>query len=320
MEKILVTGGTGFLGSHLISSFNNSADYQVFSCSRSEGVDLRNYRELESFVQKTTPDILIHCAAHVGGIAYDEMHPVEIFEDNLTIGLNTVKAVAENNIRCLINMMPNCTYPAQYDEYKEEIWWHGEMHPSVVVYGLPKKMMKVACFAYLKKYNFRVAHIVFPNLYGPGDHFDPIRSHALGALIAKIVNAKFNGEKTVKIWGTGKPVREWLYIEDAADAILAVLDNINAIKNNDLLNFGVNQGISIGNLAQLIKELSEWEGEFEFDVSKPDGAKTKLLSAEKLKTIFHWEPKHNLRNGVEQTISWYRASCQNNKSNNNSNK
>ena len=142
---------------------------------------------------------MIHCAAHVGGIVYDEMHPVEIFEDNLTIGLNTVKAVAENNIRCLINMIPNCTYPAQFDEYKEETWWDGAMHPSVVVYGLPRKMMEVACFAYLKKFDFRAAHIVFPNLYGPGDHFDPIRSHALGALIAKIVNAKRNGKKSVEI-------------------------------------------------------------------------------------------------------------------------
>ena len=313
MEKILVTGGTGFLGSHLISSLNNSDDYQVFSCSRREGVDLRNYKELESFVRKTTPDIVIHCAAHVGGIAYDEMYPVEIFEDNLTIGLNTVKAVAENNIRCLINMMPNCTYPAQFDEYKEETWWDGEMHPSVVVYGLPRKMMEVACFAYLKKYDFKVAHIVFPNLYGPGDHFDPIRSHALGALIAKIVNAKRNNEKSVEIWGTGKPIREWLYIEDAVDAISLVLKNIDAIKNNDLLKIGVNQGLPIGSLAELIKELSGWEGEFNFDDSKPDGAKTKLLSAEKLKTIFRWEPKHDLSTGIEKTILWYTGSCQNNK-------
>ena len=254
MQKVLVTGGTGFLGAHVVSSFKKLDGYDVFSCSRKEGIDLRNYKEFSNFVRKIKPKILIHCAAHVGGIAYDEMYPIEIFEDNLMIGVNTVKTVAENNIKYFINVMPNCTYPAKYDKYSEENWWNGEMHPSIVVYGFPRKMMEVACFAYLKKYDFKIVHLIFPNLYGPGDHFDPVRSHTLGALISKIVTAKKNDKKTVEIWGTGKPVREWLYVKDAVEGILLVLENINKIDNNDILNIGTNKGVSIANLAQIIKD------------------------------------------------------------------
>jgi len=302
-KRILVTGGTGFLGSNVVELFKKLDNYEVYSCSRKEGIDIRDYENFSRFVTKIKPEILVHCAAHVGGIAYDAMHPVEVFEDNIKIGINTVKVVAENNIKYFINIMPNCTYPAKYDEYIEENWWNGEMHPSVVVYGFPRKMMQVACFAYLKKYNFKVVHLILPNMYGPGDHFDPVRSHAFGALIAKIVNAKKDNEKTVEIWGTGRPVREWLYVKDGAEAILKALGNIDKIDNNDILNIGTNKGISIADLAEMIKKEVGWQGEFVFNTSKPDGAISKTLSAVKMKKYLNWEPTTNLKDGIKKTIN-----------------
>lgn len=230
------------------------------------------------------------------------MYPVEVFEDNTVMGLNIVKAVAENGIIYFIDIMPNCTYPAKFDEYMEEKWWEGEMHSSVVVYGFPRKMMQVAGYAYLKKHSFKVVHIILPNLYGPGDHFDPVRSHAFGALISKIIDAKINNKKTIKIWGTGKPVREWLFIEDATEAISKVLENIDRMDNNDILNIGTNEGISIIELAEIIKEAVGWKGNFEFDTSKPDGAMIKILSSVKMKKLLNWEPRTNIVEGTKITI------------------
>jgi GDP-L-fucose synthase len=305
MKKIVVTGGTGFLGKNVVKLLRKKK-FDVNSVSRREGIDILDYVKFKEYLKKINPEIIIHCAAHVGGIAYNQLHPIEVFEDNTYIGLNVAKVCKDLGIPILINIMPNCTYPGDMDIYKEEKWWDGPMHESVLTYGLPRKMLWGACFAYCKKNSdFKPVHLIFPNMFGPEDHFEIIKSHALGALISKITYAKSNNKKTVEIWGTGKPIREWLYVEDGAEAILKTILNIEKFKQNEIMNIGVTKGISIAELADMIKDIVGWNGEFIFQPEKPDGAMKKILLAEKMKETLEWSPKTELKEGIKKTVDWY---------------
>ena len=301
MKKVLIVGGLGFLGSHVVAEANEK-DYQTLVCSRHTGVDIRNYDQIAGFLQKNRADIVINCAAHVGGIAYNAKCPVVIYEDNLLIGFNLLKACSENNIAKLVNIMPNCTYPGIAEIYEESEWWDGPMHPTVLTYGMPRKALWVQAWAYKMERNFHSIHVVLPNLYGPRDHFDIVRSHALGALITKIVDAKINDKDTVEIWGTGSPVREWMYVKDAAEGILAATEKYDEI---GILNLGCQQGYTIKELAEIIKQEVGWAGKFVFDTQRPDGAPRKIIDATRMKNRLDWAPSTGLREGIRKTISWY---------------
>jgi GDP-L-fucose synthase len=308
VTNLILTGSTGFLGRNVIELLNKDINnYKISTVSRKEGVDLLNYKKTYKYFKKIKPDIVIHCAARVGGIAYNALHPVEVFNDNTNIGLNVLKATIESEANIFINVMPNCTYPGEMEEYEESKWWDGPMHPSVLTYGLPRKMLWGACSAYCSKHtSFKPIHLILPNMYGPNDHFDITRSHALGALISKIVNAKKKGKGIVDIWGTGKPVREWLYIVDGAKAIMKTLMNLEKYESNEIMNIGVTKGISIKDLAELIKQIVGWDGEFNYQTEKPDGAMKKVLIVNKMKKKLNWKPKTELREGIKQTIEWYK--------------
>lgn len=301
--KVVVTGGMGFLGMYVVRLLEKEG-FPIYSVSRRTGVDISEHKQIFEYLKDTKPSIVVHCAAHVGGIAYNEERPVEIFEDNLKIGMNILKASAEANIRRLINIMPNCTYPGDLKIYREEDWWNGAMHETVLTYGLPRKAMWGLSWAYHKKHLLDTVHLIFPNMYGPRDHFDPVRSHALGALIAKIVKAKRTGKRKVEIWGTGRPVREWLYVEDAAMAILKAIEHFDEIGVTPL-NIGVGKGISISEMAELIKEAASWDGEFIYLTEKPDGAMIKILDAVRMKKIFNWTPPTNIKDGIIKTVRWF---------------
>jgi len=305
MKRILVTGGTGFLGKNVVELLKTK-NFDVYSCSRREGIDILNYKLFKGFVKKIKPELLIHCAAHVGGIAYNALHPVEVFEDNVGIGINVAKVCNEVRVNYLINIMPNCVYPGHLTEYEESKFWDGPIHDSVLTYGLPRKMFWGSCFAYYQKNKaFKPIHLVLPNMYGPNDHFDIVKSHALGALIAKIVDAKDNNKETVEIWGTGKPIREWLYVEDGAEAILKSLENLDEFEPNEIMNIGVTKGISIIDLATMIKEVVGWDGEFTLNTKKSDGAMQKILIADKMRKKLNWKPKTKLVDGIRRTVKWY---------------
>lgn len=303
-KKIVVTGGFGFLGKQVVTTLRKSK-YMFFPCSRRTGIDIRQLETITKYLKEINPEIVIHCAAQVGGIAYDEIYPIEVLENNTIIGMNIIKACVTAGIKHFLDMMPNCTYPGDLQEYEETLWWNGPMHPSVVVYGLPRKMLWGSCFAYSKKYEFKALHLILPNMYGPDDHFDPIKSHALGALIAKIVDAKMKKLPTVEIWGTGKPIREWLYVEDAAECIAKVLLNWEKFEHNEIMNVGIRTGISIKELAELIRELVDWKGEFVYLTDKPNGAMKKVLVADKMKKKLRWQPRTSLRIGINKTIKNY---------------
>lgn len=301
MKKVLIAGGLGFLGSHVVTKAGEKG-YQTLVCSRRTGVDIRNYDQISSFLREQKPEIVVNCAAHVGGIAYNARCPVAIYEDNLLIGFNLLRACFENKVLKLVNIMPNCTYPGIAEIYQEDAWWNGPMHPTVLTYGMPRKVLWVQAWAYQMEHGFNSVHLVLPNLYGPGDHFDIVRSHALGALITKIVDAKLNSKETVEIWGTGSPVREWMYVEDAAEGILVATEKYGEI---DILNLGCQQGYTIKELAEIIKQEVGWEGKFVFDTRRPDGAPRKIIDATRMKNKLGWTPSTGLREGIRKTISWY---------------
>jgi len=310
--KIIVTGGTGFLGSTLINKLKNLREYDISSISRAEGIDMRDYTQLKKHFKKLNPEIIIHCAAIAGGIAINAVHPVEVFEDNTLIGFNVVKACNELGTNRMINIMPNCVYPGHLQEYEESKFWDGAVHESVLTIGLPKRMVWGHCFAYCQKNTeFKPVHLIFPNMYGPNDHFETVRSHALGALISKIVNADINGKKTVEIWGTGKPIREWLYVDDGAESILKTLESMDKFEPNEIMNIGVTKGISIIDLANLVKEIVGWNGEFVLQTEKPDGAMKKILIVDKMLEKLKWKPPTKLRDGIRETVEWYRQNRSN---------
>ena len=245
---------------------------------------------------------MINCAAHVGGIAYNALAPVAVYEDNLLIGFNLVRACYSNDVKKLVNIMPNCTYPGVAEVYEECDWWNGEMHDTVLTYGMPRKAFWVQCWAYKLANNFNSIHIVLPNLYGPGDHFDPVRSHALGALIRKIVDAKLDDNPTIEIWGTGTPIREWGYVADAAEGIIIAMEKYNDI---EILNLGEGRGYTIREIAEMIKEAVGWRGEFTFDPSRPDGAPKKVLDVTRMKNVLGWQPNTSIEEGIRKTVQWY---------------
>lgn len=304
-KKIVVTGGSGFLGTALVPKLKSDG-HAVEILSRRHGVDLLDAKAAADFLAAATPDLVIHCAADVGGIAYAQRHPVRIFENNMQIGMNLVKALVSAGVKNFLNVMPNCIYPGHLTLYREGELWDGEIHPSVLAYGLPRKALIGLCRAYAQECGLKSAHLIFPNMYGPGDHMDPVRSHALGALMQKIVQAKRQGAKNVEIWGSGKPVREWIYVADAARAIASATDIFSELVD-EVLNVGVGKGISILDSARLIAKVVGWNGEFVYDPNYPDGASEKRLDAARFEKIFGWLPDTPLEEGIRKTVAWHES-------------
>jgi GDP-L-fucose synthase len=305
--KVVVLGGTGFLGANVVETFRR-AGHDAEPCSRRTGVDARQEHSLTQYMERVRPELVVNCAAHVGGIAYNEKCPVAIYEDNLLLGFAILRASYRTGVRKLVNIMPNCTYPGEMELYSESRWWDGPMHPTVLTYGMPRKAIWVQAWAYQKEHGFRSIHLVLPNLYGPRDHFDPVRSHALGALISKVIEAQKNGLDVVEVWGSGRPVREWMYVEDAADGILRAAERYDDL---DVLNVGSGTGCSIAELAAMIGDLAGWKGKFVFNTSRPDGAPRKILDVAKMRRALDgWCPATGLRDGIAKTIEWCRVNRQ----------
>lgn len=298
---IAVAGGFGFLGSNLVKVLQKE-ESEVVAFSRRSGIDIRDTKAVSEYLKTIRPEIVINAAAHVGGIAYNAMEPVGIFEDNLMIGFNLLEASFKAGVRKFVNIMPNCTYPGVAEIYREDEWWNGPMHESVLTYGMPRKALWVQAWALRQKYGFDSIHLVLPNLYGPNDHFDPVRSHALGALVRKIVDAKREGKETIEIWGTGTPVREWGYVEDAAQGVILAITKYSEI---EIMNIGEGRGYTIGEIADMIRKAAGWHGGFTYDSSKPDGAPRKILDVSKMERVLNWRPPTSINDGIMKTIQWY---------------
>lgn len=301
-NMILVLGATGFLGKRVCKKLD-SLKLPYNTASLSLGTDLRNYDETQLLFKKCKPNYILNCAAYVGGIQFGYKHFAEIYRNNLLMTINLFEAAKEiAELKRIVNPISNCAYPANATLFKESEFWDGPLHESVMVYGFVRKASWMGSWAYQKQYGLDVINFILSNMYGPEDHFDAERSHALGALISKIINAKMEKKPFVDVWGSGKPVREWLHVDDGAEAMIR---GMNMTSCESPINIGVGKGLSIIELAEKIAEYAEYKGEIKLDSTKPDGAPYKTVDGSFGEKIMNWKPGIDFDTGLQDTVRWY---------------
>lgn len=298
---ILVTGATGFLGKRVCKKLEEKG-IKFEKTSLSLGTDLRNKEEVFKLFDEIKPEYVLNCAAYVGGIQFGYKHPAELFTNNLLMTINLLEACKEFGVKRIVNPISNCAYPAKATLFKEDEFWDGALHESVMVYGFARKASWIGSWGYAKQYGVDSINLILSNMYGPEDHFEEERSHALGALIMKFVKAKENNEPFVNVWGSGKPVREWLHVDDGAEAMVR---GLNVESYIEPINIGVAKGISIIEMAEFIKKHTGYKGEIKLDPTKPDGAPYKTVDGSKGAKLLNWKPTIDFDNGVKDTIEWY---------------
>jgi len=302
-KKVLVLGGGGFLGSCIVNKLKER-QAEVFVPFTKDRVDFRREEDCIKVMQETAPNIVINCAAIQGGIGYHSGKQADLFLDNAKMGLFLMEAAQKQGVDKFVNIVAGCSYPGyvEKDELNEEDYWSGEVHDSIFSYGVSRKMSVVYGKALSKQYDFNSIHLILANMYGPGEHFNPEQSKALAGLVKKFYDAKKTGASHVTVWGTGKPIRDWLYVDDGAEGILKAAEVYSSI---DPLNISSGIGISVGDLAGTIKQTIGYEGEIVFDTSKPDGAIKKTFGITKMKKELNWRPQTSLEEGIKKTIDWF---------------
>lgn len=301
-KKVMVTGGSGFLGSRLVKTLREHGAQQI-QVPRSIEYDLRNLDAIQRLLRDTEPDIVIHLAARVGGIGANRAHPAEFFYDNLIMGCQLLHESWRKGVKKFVAIGTVCAYPKYTPvPFKEENLWNGYPEETNAPYGLAKKMLLVQSQAYRTQYNFNSIFLLPVNLYGPGDNFDLETSHVIPALVRKCVEALTKKEDRVTLWGTGEPSREFLYVDDAAEGIALATERYNG---NEPINLGSGREIKIKELASLIARLTGFKGTIEWDTSKPDGQPRRSLDTTRAKRLFGFYAKTEFRQGLRETIEYY---------------
>jgi GDP-L-fucose synthase len=299
-KKVLITGGKGFLGSHLVEKLK-SANPKLIRIADVDKYDLRKYDDCLRATKGI--DVVIHLAAKVGGIGYNREFPADLYDDNILMGTFMMKAARVNKVKKYLALGTICAYPKFTPvPFKEEKLWDGYPEETNAPYGLAKKMQLVQAQSYREQYGFNAIYLLPVNLYGPGDNFKPESSHVIPALIKKFEEAKTNKQKSVSVWGTGNATREFLYVKDAVVGIMMACEKYN---KSEPINLGAGFEISIKDLASLIKELTGFKGKIIWDKTKPDGQPRRKLSTIRAKKEFGFSSKTSFKSGLRETIEWY---------------
>jgi GDP-L-fucose synthase len=302
-KRVLVTGGAGFLGSFVVEKLKDRDCNNIF-IPRSQDYNLVDMEAVERVYKDSDPDIVIHLAASVGGIGANMENPGKYFYDNLMMGAQMMEQGRLSGIEKFVALATICSYPKFTPvPFKEEELWNGYPEETNAPYGLAKKMLLVQSQAYRQQYGFNSCCLFPVNLYGPGDNFDPESSHVIPALIKKCIDAITNNESGITVWGTGKASREFLYVEDAAEAIILATERYD---KSYPINIGAGFEITIKSLIELIAKLTEYKGEIVWDTSRPDGQPRRMLDTSKAEKEFGFKAKTNFEKGLKKTIEWYR--------------
>lgn len=301
-KRITITGGKGFLGKHLIRTFQKRG-YKHLTVADLPEYNLVHAQDVKRLYEETRPDIVVHLAAKVGGIGFNQRNPAPLFYDNLMMGAQLMHDGYINKIEKFVAIGTICSYPKLTPvPFREDDLWNGYPEETNAPYGLAKKMMLVQAEAYRRQYGFNTIFLLPVNIYGPGDNFDPESSHVIPALIKKCVDAVQRVEDEIIVWGTGAATREFFYVEDAAEAICLATELYN---KGEPVNIGPGFEISIKDLVALIAELTGFKGKITWDTTKPDGQPRRMLDTSRAFAEFGFRAKTDFREGLQKTIDWY---------------
>jgi GDP-L-fucose synthase len=301
-KRVVVTGGAGFLGSHLSQQLQERDCSQIF-IPRSKEYDLCDQDAIRALLTQTKPHVILHLAAVVGGIGANRQHPGKFFYDNAMMGIQLIEQARRFGVEKFVCVGTVCAYPKfTPTPFKEEDLWNGYPEETNAPYGLAKKMLLVQLQAYRQEYGFPGIYVVLVNLYGPRDNFDLETSHVIPAFIRKFVEAKQGDEATVVAWGSGEATREFLYVEDAAEGILLAAEHYD---QPEPVNLGSGQEIKIRELAGLIQDLTDFHGDLTWDTRRPDGQPRRCLDTTRAWQAFGFRAQTPLKEGLRQTIQWY---------------
>ena len=300
-DKIYIAGHRGLVGSAIVRNLEKKG-YNNFVFRTSKELDLTNQADVNKFFETESPDYVFLAAAKVGGIHANDTYPADFIRENLQIQTNVIDAAYRNKVKKLLFLGSSCIYPKFAPQpMKEEHLLTGELEPTNEWYAIAKIAGIKMCQAYKKQYGFNAISLMPTNLYGPGDNFNLKNSHVMPALIRKFHDAKINNQPTVEVWGSGTPKREFLHVDDMADASVYLMQEYDGF---DFVNVGVGEDVSIKALAATVKDVVGFEGELKFDATKPDGTPRKLLDVTRLSSA-GWKATVGLSDGVKATYEWY---------------
>ncbi|HUL58679.1 MAG TPA: GDP-L-fucose synthase [Anaeromyxobacteraceae bacterium] len=301
-ERVVVTGGAGFLGSYVVEALRARGAREIV-VPRTRDHDLVDMGAVRALYREARPTVVLHLAARVGGIGANERNPGKFFYDNLMMGAQVMEVGRQTGLKKLVALGTICAYPKHCPvPFREEDLWNGYPEETNAPYGLAKKMLLVQSDAYRRQYGFD-SIVLFPvNLYGPRDNFDLASSHVIPALIRKCVEARERGERRIEVWGTGAATREFLHARDAADGILAAAERYD---RSDPVNLGAGFEIAIRDLVPLVARLARFDGEIAWDASRPDGQPRRMLDTSRALREFGWKARIPFQDGLRETIEWF---------------
>ena len=301
-KRVAILGGTGFVGRN-VREVLEACGMVTGVFSRTSGCDLLDLPTAWTKLDHFRPDYIVNCAAVVGSVNYVTDFAADVVDVNMRMLLNVYKVAQQLRTAVVVNPIANCAYPGVMDIYKEERFWDGPPHPSVLSYGSTRRMMLVLAKCFFAQYGVRSANIVVPNMYGPYDSTNPNKTHALNALVVKFIRAKKYGQSEVEVWGTGKPVREWLFVKDFAAIVRRVIDlNLDLFEP---VNIGQKTGHTVDELVEMIRQQVGYEGHIIHNTAYPDGAPKKVMDDRRFRQTFPDFQFTDIRDGLAETIAYF---------------